>query len=663
MRVINHVLARLHQDQRGSVLVIVLGFFLPVAIAAAAFVIDVGNGAEHRRHLQLQADAGALAAAQGFNKCFLNESEANGDIEDAAHEYAGETHNPQIGAEDPQSRVDVRVNATDYDAASFSDGDPCETGYVDVKLTEHDSPPIFAFVGDQDFFAHARVKILTLSSSGRMLPIAVEDPEPKKAAVHFVDESTGTVLASKPLIRNGTSNGTSIWDNSTDLAAVPITAEHVGVRIALSGGTSTTCGQPLVSCYDLSAPATGPTRGLVHIRGWSAAGTGGATTPIARSVSLLPGPLVGGCPDPYFVKASVACTVGLNATIDFGAANPVTTLGATVEARVAGQPYPMTFSGGTWNRTGISIAPGTGMQNVVLHWAVTKRADGSNCNQQQQCSGDITPQRTLSANPATAGPIAMAQVTEPGVTPAGQTSNTFQRCSTQPLVTNCTHSLQVKIGLTGGLALSTTGGPPVHLRVSVESGANKLSLDCDPDLANLRDELVNSCEPFYRAHKDSDPACPASASELTARPNPPAWDCVAIQNGNATNQIAQGLNQRILGSQSPGSCTSPNHWPNWADHPDDPRIIFVLITPFGALGGTGSTTVPVGGFATFYVTGWTGQGGNDNPCLGHGDETPDDAGEIVGRYIQAVQIPNDGGGGEETCDFEAIDPCVAVLVE
>ena len=222
----------------------------------------------------------------------------------------------------------------------------------------------------------------------------------------------------------------------------------------------------------------------------------------------------------------------------------------------------------------------------------------------------------------------------------------------------------VKIGVNGSLGLSTATSPPVRLRVSVTNGSSQTqSLDCDPALSNLRDELAQGCTPFYRVHKSTDPACPASASELWARPNPPAWDCVAIQTGNATNQIAQGLNQRVFGTQTPTSCTQPNHWPNWADYPGDPRIIFVLITPFGALGGSGSTTVPVNGFATFYMTGWTGQGSGSNPCIGQGDEAPNDAAEIVGRFIQYVEIPNNGGAGDGSCDFSAITPCVAVLVE
>jgi Flp pilus assembly protein TadG len=665
MRVIAHLLARLHQEERGSVLLVVLAF-LPVAIGAAAFVIDMGNGAEHRRHLQLQADAGALAAAQELNGCFLNKTAANADAQTQALSYSGANHNAQIGGSDAQGRVQTKINATTYDTASYSEGTPCDTGVVDVRLIEADSPPVFAFLNDTDFRAHARVKVLTLTTSGRMLPIAVQDPDPSKAAAQFVDEATGTILASTSLTQTTSQNGMKIWDNSAAPVSVPITAENVGLRVALGGGSSTTCGGDLVKCYDLSST----TRGLVHIRGWTARLTtgdpAGATNPVARSVTLLPGPAVGGCPDPYFVNASVSCTIGINATLDFGVS--ATTLGTvTVAATVGADRYPLSFNAATGvaTGTGIVIPAGAGPEDIGLHWKTTVNP-GGNCNG-GKCEKDILAvHRSLSRTDAVAGPIGLAQVTEDGVTPAGATANTFQRCSsnTTPPVTNCTHKLVAKIGVVGKLDLSAANGPPVRLRVAVDNGSQTQSLDCDPKAnTSLRDQLINGCNPLYRAHTASDAACPDAAT-LKARANPPAWDCVAVSTGNKTNQIAQGLNQRIFGTQNPTSCTSPNHWPNWADDLGDPRIIFVLIAPFGTFSGSGSSeTVPVNGFATFYVTGWTGSGSGDNPCIGHGDDAPGDAGEIVGRFIQYVEIPNNGGAGGEACDFNAIDPCVAVLVQ
>jgi hypothetical protein len=143
-----------------------------------------------------------------------------------------------------------------------------------------------------------------------------------------------------------------------------------------------------------------------------------------------------------------------------------------------------------------------------------------------------------------------------------------------------------------------------------------------------------------------------------------------VQTGQATNQVAQGLNLRILGSEKPSTCTSPNNWALF-DTEDglpagDPRVLQVFLTPFGSFSGSGSNTVPVTGFATFYVTGWTAQGGGfANPCQGNGDDpVPDnDAGVIVGHFIKYIFVLNEGGGSGELCDFNAFESCVAVLTE
>ncbi|TMK23940.1 MAG: hypothetical protein E6G62_09770 [Actinobacteria bacterium] len=85
-------IAALAADERGAVLA-TFALFAPVAILLAALAMDSGNWFLHKRHLQLQADAGALAAAQAFQPC------SNSAIEAAAHQYSGFSGSPVYNAQ------------------------------------------------------------------------------------------------------------------------------------------------------------------------------------------------------------------------------------------------------------------------------------------------------------------------------------------------------------------------------------------------------------------------------------------------------------------------------------------------------------------------------------------------------------------------------------
>jgi len=80
-------------DERGGVLVL-FALWLPLTILLLTFVADVGNWFEHKRHLQLQADAAAWAGAGAFNFPCLNpaiETEVRkygGDLKKALHSLA-----------------------------------------------------------------------------------------------------------------------------------------------------------------------------------------------------------------------------------------------------------------------------------------------------------------------------------------------------------------------------------------------------------------------------------------------------------------------------------------------------------------------------------------------------------------------------------------------
>jgi hypothetical protein len=198
----------------------------------------------------------------------------------------------------------------------------------------------------------------------------------------------------------------------------------------------------------------------------------------------------------------------------------------------------------------------------------------------------------------------------------------------------------------------------VALRVI--GGSQNQSLDCDPDLSQLREELAAGCAPEYGINHGT--ACPGTAGTLWGTPQP--WRCVAIQTGGATNQVPAGMNERILGDAQATACTSPNNWSDFPDLPEnDPRLLQVFLTPFASFSGSGNTTVPVTDFATFYVTGWTGQGqGFNNPCQGNGDDPVpnNDAGYIVGHFVKYIAEIGSGTGGS-ACDLSSFGSCIPTM--
>jgi hypothetical protein len=489
------------------------------------------------------------------------------------------------------------------------------------------------------------VTIQQLSYASGGLPIAVPDVDPTRARATFIDETNGAVLAATDLANTGVANGLSIWDNSAEPVSVPVSSSHVGVRITLGGATSTTCGDPLVDCYD-----TGSSNGIVYVRGWSSSGSGAQPNPpLARDVTLFPG----SCSDPYFSSASSTCTIGVSAVVDFGVADP-TTVGAKVRAVVGGVTRSLTYvvATGQWESTGndfFSIDPGVGPVPVELEWEETTGiVSGETCSNggNNPCQGSFgNVQRSFSANETRSGPIKLAQVWEGG----SFWANSFETGTTRDLV--------VKIGLLPTLQNARDVNDPV-VTLRVVGGSQNQSLDCDPNLSNLKDELAVGCSPQYT--KNTGTACPNSPTTLWASPEP--WPCVALQTGNATGQVARGLNERILGDPMATTCTSPNNWSDFPDlDPGDPRLIQVFLTPYGAFSGTGSTTVPVVDFATFYVTGWTGPG-KGNPCQGQGDDPVpnNDAGLIVGHFVKYIQSLNPGSGSEP-CDMDAFGSCIVEL--
>jgi hypothetical protein len=248
-------------------------------------------------------------------------------------------------------------------------------------------------------------------------------------------------------------------------------------------------------------------------------------------------------------------------------------------------------------------------------------------------------QRAFIADPNRSGPVQALQI---GVS-AGATAgaNSFQQGTTQ--------NLTVTLATTGSFEVqaATANAPIVSLRVA-GNGSQNQSIDCDPNISNLRGEIKAGCAPGYITD-DNAAACP-SYNTLWSTPQP--WYCVKVQTGGAVGQVEQGLNDRIqLGGNS---CTDDNAWPNYPL--TDRRIVPLFLTPFGSFSGSGNTVVPVTGFGAFYITGYNG-----DPCP---HATPGVAkGFMVGHFITYIVDDPGAKPSPKFCDITSLVPCIPVLVK
>lgn len=329
-----------------------------------------------------------------------------------------------------------------------------------------------------------------------------------------------------------------------------------------------------------------------------------------------------------------------------------------------------------WTSEPIPIPSEGGPVPISLEWVEAKGKEGGNeCKEGggNKCKGSFGEvQRSFSASNSRSGPIRSAEIADD----SGSWANSFERCSA--VQSNCTYPVAVRIGIEQNLQENAidVDSPPVALRVLEEAENNPSqtqALDCEQPkslggiASNLKEEIALGCAPEYTRNQGHE--CPAHEIELWTSPQP--WDCVALQTGATVNQIYWGMSKRVFGIEEPnkGECTHPNEWPKFPnlDYGNDPRIVPVFLTAFGSFGGSGNNTVPVTNFATFYVTGWAGEGKTSRSvCNGEAGETPDDParkGTIVGHFIKYVNVLNEGGASEESCNFKSITPCVPVMTE
>ena len=669
---------------------------LPVLVIFCGLAIDTANWWVHKRHLQIQADAAAFAGASKYRFPVCD----NAAIEQEAVRYSGGVdtdnasiaalHNFQRGANpDVATPIHVGINEPSFwndsevhDSDLVGEPSPCTTKFIDVKVTEEKAPGFFVrpFVGEID--AEARVSLLRLTTAAGLLPIGVEDVNPTRVHIWMYDEDTGALLGESELRkRDVPENGLYVWDNAPGNGdALPlhvdnVTSQRIGVKVALSGTNSVTCGQPLVLCYGYGAPIPGTngtlaTEGLPRIRGYDVTGT----DPRLGEVALLTKTCTfnAALDNGYFARS---CTE-IDVVADLRGVTNTGGDAATVEAYVkvgnkenkATLTYDATLA--RWKGT-LTVAQNVGPLPIGIRYEQKKGSlgNGTACTNKAPCTKDFADAHLhFAGSETTAGPIKELRVD----TLAGLNVNNVKRCVGS--ATGCSEDFTIRLGVGGRLELSEPDDDPISLRV-FGSGSQNQSLDCDPDEPSFVTEIAVGCGPSYTVKTD-DTACPKPTT-MWASPQP--WNCVAVQTGTAANKPSQGLNQRILCSapneancpQRDGkatSCTVPNGWP---DYPQgDPRVLPVFLVPFGTFDSQGTESVPVIDFAFFYVTGWTGQGGGfANPCQNYAPDpdvyvpgTENDAGVLSGHFVKYIG-PNTVGSGTEPCDLTTIGGCVTVMTK
>jgi hypothetical protein len=643
---------------------IFVAVMVPVLIAAFAIVVDVGNWFVHKRSLQNEVDAAALAGGSAWGNCFNNAG--SGALFTEAAKYAGGLYNPQAGGS-LKGTLNVAFNSTTYPPDPPPNAGPDDTTpdpciptngkfMFDVKATEKDVPLLLRGLvptTGPDLHATARVELRQIEALHGLMPLGVPDVRPQSVSAQFVDAGGSSLTGWIQLSKSGTVGGNQYWTlpAGTPSTPVPISSSDISVRIRLVGGSNpnAACGQNLVDCYD-----AGSATGLAHIRGWSTTGT-----PAARNVWLLPGTCA---PDSYF--ASGTCSGGVQAEINLGPFHPLSGNGAiaVIHASVDGNgtiDFPALTSPttglNTWTlNQGLPFTT-TGPHTISLSWdwkqtsgtwtspggttfTCTSQTNGANANRCIDSGTFLVAQRAFIADTVRSGPVQLVEIGVVGGGTAG--ANSFQQGTTQ--------NLKLTVATTGSFEVQTASAnaPLVTLRVA-GGGSQNQSIDCDPNISNLRQEIVGGCAPGYTIDSDGT-ACP-SYNTLWTTPQP--WFCVKTQTGGAAGQVDHGLNDRI---QRGSSCTDDNTWPNYPLN--DRRVVPLFLTPFGSFSGNGNGVVPVTGFAAFYITGYSG-----DPCP---HATPAvSTGFMVGHFIN--YIVNDPGStpSPKFCDINSLVPCIPVLVK
>ena len=222
--------------------------WLPVLILFGMFVFEVGNWFEHKRHLQMQADAGAFAGGGLFNGVLRRRQRRQRRRSRPRRASTRATRRRRRAstirsADANQGSVTARINRKTFEVGGPSPDDTVEAhslrGEDGRRQDDRGRPAVvlrLAFVPAIN--ARARVEIEAEGTSAGALPVGVPDNNPVAGAVLFIDETNGgSIIAIQSLTKGAatTMNGDTLTQWATAGAPVNVASARTGVIVALSG--------------------------------------------------------------------------------------------------------------------------------------------------------------------------------------------------------------------------------------------------------------------------------------------------------------------------------------------------------------------------------------------------------------------------------------------
>jgi hypothetical protein len=586
---------------------VLFAVLLPLILFIAVLSVDIGNWWTHKRRLQTQVDAAALAAAPLFVKCFNDSSTADELIASEALKYAGDFHanrdpaNPgpmtslnqqvqepgdvyivlnsprfwqQSDGSDPTSPtqgygLDWTADG-DPSTPALDPSDPCSARFLDVKATDDEVMPLWGRIKNWRDFpavaspkARARVEAHPLQGLSGFLPWAVPEANPKTVAALFVDEtdSTGVVRTFARLTGptdpsdTETLNGeaASVWDGlaSVDMVnqngMIVMTSRQVLQDSDFAGKTlAQICSMPTAACYGGETNQSG----VEFVRGTPASdGPGGQVVLSTVELTTLPPPSGPGFnPPPGLTPCST--TDPDSSPYFLYHADCHLRIRAQVEFGSLPSPRAVKVNGNANCTSGIDLQLRDGWweSNWLPRIDPESRRNGFTLcwragNGGSAPSGDWGGQT-----------MQMTYAADPGTAGSGPMVYSAIRtassgCTLYASALNITsQTVCVQVGLQPPLRLGQADDPPIFLRTA-ESSLNQM-LDCDHSPRGTEEEIRDGCATPHQVNTRGlvcDPPYDQSVLPLNLPPGeePNPWpDCIEANTGSVTD-MSKGLRARF----------------------------------------------------------------------------------------------------------------------